>query len=248
MDFSTVNSFEDMLLQLPPEMSNLIRAVLMEPKIPSQNQIYDSSKEYINSVIEDPTIIIPHINPLINSLPAFIIVCVLICLLINLLTGSFYEYIVSKRPILKNKSYSPIGTYILSYCHNYEAIKPGKIRDDIDDIYERCLKRYDKNSILNQREEEIIEDRKTAKIKRKLYVTIFLVLFLFFFVFVGMGGVYIGLELKGLIAMCIVTYAAKKIYPFIFSSKSTSYELLQVKEYRNIIENYELEKIKYLKK
>lgn len=247
MDFSSVKTFEDMLMQLPPEMSNLIRMVLMEPKVQSQEKIYEKTQNYIGSVMENPEILTPHINPIVNSLPSFIIVCLLICFIINFLTSTFLEFMMSKRPVLRNRKYSPIGYSILDYCHNYDKIHPGNLRDDIDNIYARCLRKYDSKTILQQREDEIIADRKRAKKIKKIYVAIFLVTFLFFFVFIGMGGVYIGLEIKGILTMILVTYATKKTYPFVFSSKLSSYEILQVKEYRNMIENYELEKIQNLK-
>ena len=237
MNISNVNSLEDMLAQLPPEMSQLIRTILMSTE---QVEMGMTPGEVVSNNVARAL----NLNETLLS--PFTLICILTCFLVYILINLYAEYKVSQRPKLPLDNFSPIGTYIVKYYHNYEKINPGKMRDDIDEIYRRCLFKYNQKEILAQRKEEILSYRKKEKIKNYICIVLFFIIFLFFFG-IGIGGVYIGYEFKGLVMMATVTYIAHKLIPFIFPYRTDSYEFLQVKEYRNIIENYELEKIELLK-
>lgn len=236
MDITNVNSLEDMLIQLPPEMSSLIRTVLMSSE---QAEMGISPGEIVSNNISRAL----NLNETLLS--PFTLICILVCFLVYILINLYAEYKVSQRPKLPLDNFSPIGTYIVRYYHNYEKINAGKMRDDIDEIYRKCLFKYNQKEVLSQRKEEILAYRKKEKVKNYLLIVLFFIVFMFFFG-VGIGGVYIGYEFKGLVMMSAVTYIAYKLIPFIFPYRTDSYEFLQVREYRAIIENYELEKIEKL--
>ena len=236
MNFSEIQTMEDMLRQLPPEMSQLIRTILMAS---DQTAAGVTPGEVVSNAIAK------QLNLSNTLFSPFAIICYIICILVYIGIRIYAEYKVSQRPELTKDNYSPLGTYILRYCHNYEKISAMNMRDEIDDIYAKCMFKYEKKELLEQRKAEILSDRKKEKIKNYLSIVIFMVFFLFFFL-IGIGGVYIGYEFKGLLLMSVVTFIAYQITPFIFPYRTDSYECLQVKEFRNIIENYELEKIKSL--
>lgn len=240
MNFNEVQTMEDMLRQLPPEMSKLIRTILMASDSAAAGA---TPGEVVSGAIEST---VKQNIALGNGIfSPFFIICIITCLIVFIGVRVYAEYKVSKRPELTKEKYSPIGTYILKYCHDYEKISAMTMRDEIDNIYSKCLFRYEQKELLQQRKDEILSDRKKEKIKNYLCIVIFMIVFLFFFL-VGIGGVYIGYEFKGIVLMSAITFIAHEVVPFIFPYRTDSYECLQVKEFRNIVENYELEKIKNL--
>ena len=218
------------------EMSQLIRTILMAS---DQAAAGVTPGEVVSNAVAQ------HLNLSNTLFSPFAIICYIVCILVYVGIRIYAEYKVSQRPELTKDNYSPLGTYILRYCHDYENIKAINMRDDIDDIYSRCLFKYEQKELLRQRKSEILSDRKKEKIKNYLSIVIFIAFFLFFFM-IGIGGVYIGYEFKGLLLMSVVTFIGHEIIPFVFPYRTDSYECLQVKEFRNIIENYELEKIQKL--
>ena len=240
--FENVNSLEDMLFQLPPEMSKIIRWTLMNTdKLEQLNE--QGSGNLLDNATE--TIIDKAVNTISFVLSPFIICCIIACVLTYIGVKIYAEYKVSQRPTLNNSSLCPLGTYISSYYYNYGEINSANIRDDVDKIYARCLKKYDAPELLEQRKQEIMADRMKEKLINYSKIIIFLTVFIFFLL-VGLGGIYIGIELKGFVMTFTVCYIAKQIGPFVFPYKTDSYEFLKVQEFKKIIETYELEKIKQL--
>ena len=236
MSYTDFSSLSEVLGDLPPEMATLIRGVLMASE--QREAGMTAGEMFANSIEQKFRISETLFSP-------FVIICVLLCIIVFFGIKFYAEYKVSQLPKLQNKDYSPLGKYILSYCHNYEKINAGTMKDDIDKIYDRCLFKYEQQELLEQRQREIIIDRKKSKIKNYISIMLFITLFLFFFL-IGIGGFYIGYEFKGILLMSVVTFIGHKIIPFIFPYRTDSYECLQVQEFRNIIENYELEKIQKL--
>lgn len=244
MNMQDIRTLEEVLFELPPQLKRAIEIALM-----SSDQVGQMSGQSTNQILDNiDNVVIKNAVKTFNFIfPPYVILCLIICLITYFSVQIYREYRVSQRPKLKNQGYSPIGTYILSYCHNYDKINSGEMKFDIDDIYSRCLKKYEYNELLQQRKEEILSDRKKTRIINHSKAAVFIILLLIF-IMLGMGGMYIGLEIKGLALALTACYVAKQWAPFFFPYKTDSYEILQVKEFRNIVETYELEKIENLKK
>lgn len=240
MNFDSVYSVDDMLAQLPPPMASAIKQILMYSETVPQNA---SPEEIIGSMVEQTASSVAGKVDLSGTIASpFFFICIGVCILIYFLTKVYAEYKVSKAPVLNNSRYSPIGTYIASYVYNYDDIKIGSMRDDIDNIYTKCQKKYNKKEILRQRKDEILEDRRTYKVTSFTKVAVFVGAMLFFAA-VAIGGIYVGLVFKGMVLLIAQLFIIKTTYMFIFPCRTDAYEFIQVREFKRMVENYELEKL-----
>jgi len=233
MGFESVNDINDMLQQLPPEMSALVKGVLMyydtgttpETKAEMAGRILDS-RLHISSTIGSP----------------FFLICVGICIIIYLLVKIYAEWRATKPPILNTKRYSLLGKQILEYVFNYNEIKIATLRDDINKIYDNFVPKYAITRLFNERKAEILDDRKRYKIESRIKILIYAFLF-FFFCMIAICGIYVGLVFKGFVLLFATFFVLKQTYIFVFPCRTDSYPFIQIKEFKKIVENYELEKI-----
>jgi len=232
-------SFTDPALpQLPPQLETIIRGILSNSEQVSQGT---SQSEIAQKAIEQRF----HISAIIPS--TFIIGMIIACILIYVGINMYTEYRVTKKHELITTEYSPIGKYILKYCWNFKVIEISKLRDDIEKIYEHCLDKYVFNQTLTQRYQEIKEHQKTEKILGLIKISIFILLTMFLLI-IGLCGIYIGLAYDGFVLIIVSLFIANKVIPFIFPYKVESYEYLQYKSMRRIVERYEIEIIEKIKK
>ena len=229
---------ESILRTLPPEMEKIIRFVLWysEPGNATLDSVVDLESA-ANRISQAFKLSSTFLSP-------FFLFCLGFCIVLSILCFVFREYRYSKSNVLDISKYSEIGYRIARYCHNYNDIKVGKMRDDIDDIYDSCVHKYGKR-VLRERKDEILSKKHETNLSNYIKSAIFIILSIFFLL-IGCGGLYIGYTFRACTLLVTLAYSMKKISPFIFSYQVNSYAYLQEKSFRKMAEAYELEKIKVM--
>lgn len=233
-----MNFSDPALPQLPPELEVMIREILS-----NSEQIANGTtpSEIANKTIQNKI----EVYGLIPS--PFVIGMIIFCILIYIGINIYTEYRVTKKHTLITTEYSPIGKYILKYCWNFKNIKISNLRDDIEKIYEHCLNKYIFHQTLTQRYDEIKEHQLIEKIFGLTKISLFILITTFLLI-ISIGGIYIGLPYEGIILMIVTLVITRKVIPFIFPYKVESYEYLQFKNMRTMIEKYEIEIIEEIKR
>jgi hypothetical protein len=232
-----MNFSDPALPQLPPELEVLIRKTLS-----NSEQIANGANplELADKAIQQKL----QLSRIIPS--PFVIAMIILCILIHIGINIYTEYRVSKKHELQVDDYTSIGKNILRYCWNFKSLRVSMIRDDVETIYEKYLGNGAKK-VLSERCKEIKEHQLQEKISGLIKIHSF-ILFITFLLIIGLGGIYIGFYYEGCVLMIVTLLIARKLVPFIFPYKIDSYEYLQYKHMRSLVEKYELEVIEQLKK